>query len=151
MGVKSKPAMSPRSSAGGIVVGADGRILLVEQHGNSWSFPKGGVEAGESELEAARREIYEETGVQDLVLIGALGSYVRRSIGLEGKGENTEWPATRRTFFLFKTTGAALAEKPQDPDGEITAVRFVTIGEALALLSHQKDCEFLESIRDRLS
>lgn len=40
------------------------QILLIK-HSNSghWSFPKGHVEAGETEVETARREILEETGV----------------------------------------------------------------------------------------
>lgn len=40
------------------------QILLIK-HSNSghWSFPKGHVEAGETEVETARREIMEETGV----------------------------------------------------------------------------------------
>ena len=34
-----------------------------------WSFPKGKIEEGESELEAAKREVYEETGLNDLKFI----------------------------------------------------------------------------------
>ena len=34
----------PRESAGGVVVGPQGNVVIVCQHGNSWSFPKGGVE-----------------------------------------------------------------------------------------------------------
>ena len=38
----------------------------------------------------------------------------------------------------------------KDPDGEITAARFVTVDEALKLLSHPKDREFLQSIRSKI-
>ena len=138
-----------RESAGGIVVNPSKKIVLVEQHGNSWSFPKGGVEAGESRLDAAAREIAEETGLSRLTYVEELGSYARRSIGRDGTEENLEWPETVRTFYLFRTQEEDFA--PHDADGEITGVRWVTVDEALALLTHPKDRQFLESIRSKIA
>jgi 8-oxo-dGTP diphosphatase len=49
------------------VVQADDRFLLVRRkqaEGKlTWNFPGGKIEAGESELAAAEREVFEETGV----------------------------------------------------------------------------------------
>ena len=42
---------------------------LILKHKSYWNFPKGGVEKGESEVKAARREIKEETGLTDIVFI----------------------------------------------------------------------------------
>jgi 8-oxo-(d)GTP phosphatase len=137
-----------RESAGGIIVGPQGSIVLVEQHGNSWSFPKGGIEEGESPLVAAQREIEEETGLTELTYIKPLGSYTRYSLALDGKTENPAWGNRKRTFFLFTT--AQTTFHTHDPQGEITQVRWVSIEEALQLLTHPKDKEFLESVRDTL-
>ncbi|MEW5943937.1 MAG: bis(5'-nucleosyl)-tetraphosphatase [Pseudomonadota bacterium] len=55
-------------SAGVVVVrrrGDDWRYLLLRAYRN-WDFPKGLVEAGETPLEAAIREVREETGLVDL-------------------------------------------------------------------------------------
>ena len=41
------------------------RFLVLRAYAN-WDFPKGLVEPGESEFDAARREIAEETGLVDL-------------------------------------------------------------------------------------
>ena len=41
------------------------RFLLLRAY-NYWDFPKGEVEAGEDTLAAARREVAEEAGIQDL-------------------------------------------------------------------------------------
>lgn len=38
-------------------------LLLKHVHGEHWSFPKGTVEAGESDWETAIRELEEETGI----------------------------------------------------------------------------------------
>jgi 8-oxo-dGTP pyrophosphatase MutT (NUDIX family) len=56
-------------SAGVAVVKREGgawRYLLLRSF-HYWDFPKGMVEAGEEPIEAARREVAEETGVKDLV------------------------------------------------------------------------------------
>lgn len=141
---KRRPVV--RLGAGGVIVGVDGRIVVVKQHSNSWSLPKGGVEEGESTLEAARREIFEETGITDLSLVEELGTYDRYSIGRDGTGENHNLAIGRRTFFLFKTAERAFVPT----DGEITEARWVTVDEALKLLTHPKDGEFLASVRERI-
>lgn len=50
-------------AAGGIVRNAEGQILMIFRRG-VWDFPKGKVESGESDMEAAVREVLEETGVE---------------------------------------------------------------------------------------
>jgi bis(5'-nucleosidyl)-tetraphosphatase len=57
-----------RFSAGVVVVRAAGRewrFLLLRVY-RTWDFPKGGVEDGETALEAAVREVTEETMLSDL-------------------------------------------------------------------------------------
>lgn len=49
--------------AGGIVFDEEGRILLQKRREQqAWGFPGGALELGESIVEAAQREIFEETG-----------------------------------------------------------------------------------------
>jgi 8-oxo-dGTP pyrophosphatase MutT (NUDIX family) len=61
--------MTPRKLAAGVVVfrRTEGGVrLLVLRAYKNWDFPKGMVEPGESELDAARRECAEETGLTEL-------------------------------------------------------------------------------------
>lgn len=129
-------------SAGGVVLDAEGRVLLVSQHGTSWSLPKGHVEEGEGLLEAARREIYEESGVTELELLRPLGSYTRGRIGSDG-GED---PSELKTIhlFLFRTSETVL--KPVDPHNPEAV--WVDEERAAALLTHPKDREFFESLKE---
>ena len=55
--------------AAAILVNDKGEVLLLQRddkpdiiYPNLWNFPGGGVEAGESLMEAALREVFEETG-----------------------------------------------------------------------------------------
>lgn len=50
-----------RPGAYGILVGSDGMLLLVEQEGEL-QLPGGGIDPGESPLQALHREVREETG-----------------------------------------------------------------------------------------
>jgi 8-oxo-dGTP diphosphatase len=57
----------PIACAGGVVLTADGRVVLVRRASDpaagTWTLPGGAVEVGESAREAAAREILEETGL----------------------------------------------------------------------------------------
>ncbi len=65
----STASSTSRALAAGVVVLDDeDRVLLVGQHryaldAYSWEIPEGGVPAGETALDGARRELREETGV----------------------------------------------------------------------------------------
>jgi len=50
-------------SCGGVIVAGD-KILMVLQENGVFAFPKGHVEPGETEIETAKREILEETGIE---------------------------------------------------------------------------------------
>ncbi|WSQ12099.1 NUDIX hydrolase [Streptomyces sp. NBC_01231] len=54
----------PRMAAGALFFGAGGRVLMVEPtYKDYWDIPGGYVEAGESPLQAASREVQEELGI----------------------------------------------------------------------------------------
>jgi bis(5'-nucleosidyl)-tetraphosphatase len=49
--------------------GGEKRILLVQHVEEHWAFPKGRVEDGETEIETARRELEEETGITEVEIL----------------------------------------------------------------------------------
>ena len=56
----------------GVIVYADfpekRKFLLIQHATGHWAFPKGHIEKDENDLQAATRELWEETGVTDIVL-----------------------------------------------------------------------------------
>jgi ADP-ribose pyrophosphatase YjhB (NUDIX family) len=131
-------------SAGGVVLNAEGRVLLVSQFGTSWSLPKGHLEDGETPLEAALREIREESGVSRLHLVRPLGSYSRHRIGADGGEDRSELKTIH--LFLFRTDETELA--PADPDNP--EARWVEREGVAPLLTHAKDREFFASILEAI-
>ena len=47
----------------------DYSVLLLHYISGHWDFPKGNIETDETELEAATRELHEETGIETFSLI----------------------------------------------------------------------------------
>ena len=93
------PGIRDRIASGGVVVRADGdRILVALVREGDWPdyvLPKGGVEEGESLVTAARREVHEEAGLEQLHLIQKLGVLERLTYTKEF------WQVIH--FFLFHT------------------------------------------------
>lgn len=71
-------------------------LIIYRKKYQDWSFPKGHVEEGESDIDAARREVKEETGL-DTELIKALPTICFTG----GKGE------IEISMYLMKATSDA--------------------------------------------
>ena len=54
-------------AAGGLVRRTDNKLLFIFRN-NKWDLPKGGVEKKELIIDAAKREVTEETGVADIIV-----------------------------------------------------------------------------------
>jgi 8-oxo-dGTP pyrophosphatase MutT (NUDIX family) len=131
-------------SAGGIVLNEEGLVLVVSQHGTSWSLPKGHIDPGEDKLAAARREIYEESGVKDVELVRDLGSYGRYRIGPNGGETKSEYKTIH--MFLFRTKQRDL--RPIDPHNPEAC--WVDKHKVAGMLTHPKDREFFNSVIEKI-
>ncbi len=125
--------------AGGIICNKRGQIVIIST-GRGWALPKGHIEEGEDPLTTAKREIYEETGICELIYLKVLGSYER--VGRSFSGE--EWLFELKTIhmFLFMTS----QEKLQPIDPILAGARWIDHCDVLGVLSYDKDKEFFTSI-----
>ena len=133
--------MNHTFSGGGVVLNSQGQVLIVSQHGTSWSLPKGHIEKDEDPQMAAQREIKEESGIKDLKFIKELGSYDRYRITQDGGEDKNELKTI--TMFLFRTDHEAEL-RPTDPENP--EARWVEPENVSDLLSHPKDKEFFKSV-----
>lgn len=102
-------------------------ILLIK-HINSghWSFPKGHVEANETEVQTALREIKEETGV-DVIIDPTFREIVTYSPKKDTQKDVVYFVAKAKTFEYT----------PQEE--EIAEIKWVEIGHALTILTYEND------------
>jgi 8-oxo-dGTP pyrophosphatase MutT (NUDIX family) len=66
-----KSKLPVQKAGGGLVYNKKNEVLFIFRNGK-WDLPKGGIEKNESSDQAALREVTEETGVNDLVILDKL-------------------------------------------------------------------------------
>lgn len=125
-----------QAGAGGVVL-LDGRVLLIRKRLNGeWRLPKGRLDAGEKPLDAALREVAEETGFADLVPTASLGTR-RVEYHLDGRLISREL-----TWFVFGL--ASWRRCPRDRrDARRFSVHWVSIDEARERLTFDEERQWL--------
>jgi 8-oxo-dGTP diphosphatase len=123
-------------AAGGIVrrVGEGGleEVLVVHRPAyDDWTFPKGKLERGEDEVDAAMREIEEETGLR---------CEIERELATTRYQDSSGRPKTVR-YWLMVAVGGRLAAA-----NEVDVARFVPLETAPELLTYPHDVELLDML-----
>ncbi len=148
----TRPPLVREFSAGGVVYRRGRGAWMVclgarrrpEDGALVWSLPKGHVEDGESTVDAALREVREETGLTTVVdeLLGDVTYwYVRRDP--EGKPLRV---LKRVRFFLMRQRGGRFADR----DKEMDAVRWFPIAEAVDVIPYANERTLVQRARERL-
>lgn len=94
------------------VMAQNGCVLMVQDSKSGrWELPGGGVESGESELEALMREVLEETGLHIPSDIGFIKSFIEYCYDLPTK---QAWKSERKFFKVTYFSGALLSDGNND-------------------------------------
>ena len=74
---------------------------------NSWQMPQGGVDQNENFLEAAKRELEEETGIKSVKLIKELDGWFKYNLPkyLLGKLWKGKYRGQKQKWFIMKFLG----------------------------------------------
>ncbi|MBQ4101003.1 MAG: NUDIX domain-containing protein [Oscillospiraceae bacterium] len=134
--------MKYEKSCGAIIFKMDNNIykLLLIKHKNSghWSFPKGHIEGNETEIETARREVFEETGVEFLLKDG-----FREVVRYSPK------PSVMKDVVYF--LGETKSNKVIIQQEEVSAFKWVSLDDANKIVTFDNDkflinkaCEYLQ-------
>lgn len=128
------------------MLGDIGTIAMVRNRGGNgaWLFPKGTVDEGETDEDAARREIEEETGLTDLELIDDLGTYTRPAMQVDGSDDQSHLKDIH--MFLF----AAVPHAALTPSHEIEEARWVSLSRLVTEIGNAKDTAWFITVFERV-
>jgi len=139
------------TSAGGLVLDrrgpeASGALIgRLDRRGRLlWSLPKGHVEPGETEEQAAVREVAEETGIRGSV-IGKLGT-----IDFWFVADGRRIHKTVHHFLLLADDPIGGLEL-SDEDVEVSEVAWVPLADLAAKLAYADERRLLERVPDLLA
>lgn len=116
-------------------------LIIANQKGDApihWGFPKGHVESGETELDTARREIAEETGLT----VSFIGNF--RAISHYSPRSGVKKDAI---YFLAETTDRSITLQ----QSELADFIWTDYANALAQLTHDADKNILTQANEYLA
>jgi len=83
-----------REAVRAIALNSDNQVVMIQSRVGDYSFPGGGVDSGESHLEALKREALEEAGIVIKEAVHLIGSVEERRRSLE----------VEEAYFVMKST-----------------------------------------------
>jgi len=119
--------MPREKSAGAIIFRKENGInyyLLLHYGTGHWEFPKGHIEAGETEEETLQREAFEETGINVLKIIPGFKKYIKyffrqykdKVSEADRRAGKTPWVFKLVTFFVAETKIKDIKISPEHTD-----------------------------------
>ena len=116
------------------------KYLLIQNLEGIYGFPKGHVEEGESEIETALREVYEETGVK----INLIDGFRTEDEHIIPKKRNT---MKKIVYFLGEYEDQTINFQKE----EISSVKLVDYETALSLFQFESSKRILKEANDFLN
>ena len=128
-----------RKNVGIAVFNKDQKVLMcarADKPGFAWQFPQGGIDNGETPLEAAYRELKEETGITSVELVAQLNKPLRydfpteilenfKKLGRNNIGQEQYW-----VLFYFYGEDSEIDFATHPEEIEFKAYEWVDISEA---------------------
>ena len=115
-------------AAAGIVINDNNDILLVKSHQRGWEFPGGQVEVGENVIDAVKREIMEEAGID--IEVGEVFCISSNTCKYPGYNGVKEVPTKLMLDFICRAKGGT----PR-PSNENSESAFFSIDKARELIA----------------
>ena len=107
----ANPHAGYRPNVGVVLFDREGRVWLGRRAGaagpDNWQFPQGGVDRDEAPLDAARRELAEETGVTSATLLGRAEGWIAYDFppGMGGSKRARGFKGQSQAWFAFRFEG----------------------------------------------
>ena len=122
-----------------MLISQDGLVFIGERRGmagNNWQMPQGGIDDGERPLDAAKRELHEETGVDRVEFLAESSNWHYYDVPEERRPKHWRGRYTGQCqrWFAFRFTGQDDDVQLDQHDPEFSLWRWAPATEVLDLV-----------------
>ena len=119
---------------------------------NSWQMPQGGVDENEDFLQAAKRELEEETGVKSVKLIKELDGWFKYDLPeyLLGKIWEGKYRGQKQKWFVMKFLGKSSEINVKTKNPEFFEWKWIELSQLASIAVHFK-VDIYRKIKEELT
>ncbi len=108
--MKNLSVLPLRIGVGIVLLNHENKVFVgkrIDNPANSWQMPQGGIEQNENFLQAAKRELEEETGIKSIKLIKQIDKWLEYDLpnNLLGKVWGGKYRGQKQKWFIMKFVG----------------------------------------------
>ena len=143
-----------RLNVGIVIANCEGKLLLCKRRGmNSWQFPQGGIDNNEDPFEAAKRELYEEVGINSkyVKLIKSSDEWYKYDVPEKSRRKiliNKNFKGQKQKWFLFRLKESVKISFENDPDNEFDDFKWVSYWYPLAVIVSFKEAVYRKALNE---
>lgn len=113
---------------------SNGTLLAGERadHAGAWQLPQGGMDAGETYEETLRRELKEEIGTDQIVILQRLSGWIRYDFPAEMQaGPAKKYRGQQQVWFMAELQ-VGIVPNLKQADGEFKNIQWMSANDLLA-------------------
>jgi len=152
--MNEKQELPLRIGVGIVLLNNENNIFVgkrIDNPKNSWQMPQGGVDKNENFLQAAKRELKEETGIKTVKLIKELDGWFKYDLPeyLLGKLWNGKYRGQKQKWFVMKFIGKTNEINVKTENPEFLDWKWIKLSELTSIAVNFK-IDIYKKIKDEL-
>ena len=153
--MRNKKELPLRIGVGIILLNHENNIFVgkrIDNPKNSWQMPQGGVDENEDFLQAAKRELEEETGVKSVKLIKELDGWFKYDLPeyLLGKIWEGKYRGQKQKWFVMKFLGKSSEINVKTKNPEFFEWKWIELSQLANIAVHFK-VDIYRKIKEELT
>ena len=153
--MKNSKELPLRLGVGIVLLNHENKVFVgkrIDNPKNSWQMPQGGVDQNEDFLQAAKRELEEETGVKSVKLIKELDGWFKYDLPeyLLGKLWEGKYRGQKQKWFVMKFLGKSSEINVKTKNPEFLEWKWIELSKLLNIAVHFK-VDIYRKIKEELT